>query len=160
MGILVGSKMMNAKNNVILIFLSICIIQIYRFSVQYPIENHAQPNLLQFKNPCQELSSHPENTSLHKDLLLHNCEPMLSRDHFEHLIFPDEVREQITDPKVFYDVALQKTSSKTTTKFQSADRTLITTLLEGDDFRKIQNIHFLCSYPNLIVHNQLSLVKS
>ena len=149
MGILI-SKIMNTKQNLIVIFLVICIMQVYRFSAKNTKNNSKTTGVFQSQNPCQNLLSHPENKSLWRELLLHNCEPVLSPTIFQDHIFPKEIREQIMDFSRFYHVAFQKNSTLNALQIHSEDQKFIATLLEGDELRRIQNIHFLCTYPNLI----------
>ena len=80
----------------------------------------------------------------------------MPRSLFLKHMFPREIRENLTDPDVFYDVAFQNTNTNTkiseskTVELHSEDQKFITTLLEGDELRRIQHVYFLCTYPNIL----------
>ena len=121
----------------------------YRFSGNFNHKPPHSPQTFLTEKPCRQLEQYPPENVSRFPILLSNCWPVLKRKgrYQKDALFPLDFARRFRNLQKVYDVAL---NNRRNTVLDSQDQAILSTMMSGDEMRRIQGLYFLCSYPSLI----------
>jgi hypothetical protein len=134
--------------------LGLIMVQGYRLQGTFTAKDSKEYQLSIVENPCQRLEQYPVEEGSRMRLLLVNCWSKLKYpDRYpKEVLFPLDFGRRFRDFQKVYDLAIQERKG---VRLDVQDQEILSTLLEGDEMRRIQGLYFLCAHP--LLYSQISM---
>ena len=131
------------------LIIMIIVAQAYRFSGNFKKKETREMQIVLSAEPCQKLQRYPTEQGTRMSILLSNCWSMLrNQAHYpKEVLFPHDFGRRFQDFRQVYDIAINNRASR---KLSSHDQAILSSILHGDEMRRIQGFYFLCAHPAII----------
>ena len=140
---------MSMKRSVLVALLGLIAVQGYRLQGTFTAKDSKEYQLSIVENPCQRLEQYPVEEGSRMPILLANCWSSLKypERYPKDVLFPLDFGRRLRNFQKVYDLAIHQRKE---VLLDVQDQEILSTLLEGDEMRRIQGLYFLCAHRSLI----------